>query len=309
MKIAENIKRAVSMAGFKLGIHSPEILVVTGIVGAVAGTVMACKATLKLDAILSETNTDIERINEAAKDETLTEQYGEEDRKKDLFIVYAKTGVKVAKLYAPAATVMCISAIAILTGHNLLRKRHIALAAAYATVDNSFKAYRKGVVAKLGEASDREFAHGVKATEITDTVTDEKTGEPKEVSKTVDAVEPHATASAYARIFDERNPNWEKNPAYSEQFLRCQQQYANDLLRSRGYLFLNDVYESLGFERTKAGQIVGWVYNKKNTVGDNFVDFGIHEAHTVDDADDYENGLVYILDFNVDGNILDRATL
>lgn len=309
MKFAENIKRAVSMAGFKLRIHSPEILVVTGVVGAVVGTVMACKATLKLDTILDEASGTIEKVNMEAEDETLAEKYTEDDRKKDLAIVYVKTSVKVAKLYAPAAAVMGVSIIGILTGHNLLRKRHIALAAAYATVDNGFKAYRKGVVDKLGEAADREFAHGVKATEIIDTVSDEKTGEPKEVSKTVDAIDPLATASAYARIFDERNPNWEKNPSYSEQFLRCQQQYANDLLRARGYLFLNDVYESLGFERTKAGQIVGWVYDKKNSVGDNFVDFGIHEAHTVDDTDDCENGLVYILDFNVDGNILDRAAL
>ena len=309
MKFAENMKRALSMTGFKLRLHSPEILVVTGVVGAVVAAAMACKATMKLDDILTEANENIERVNKAAEDEALKEQYTDDDRKKDLAIVYVKTGIKVAKLYAPAALVMGASIAGVLTGHGILRKRNIALAAAYATVDKGYKEYRKGVIAKLGEAADREFAHGVKATEITDTVTDDKTGEPKEVSKTVDTIDPEKLPNAYARIFDERNRNWDKsgNPDFNMGFLRAQEQYANDLLRTQGYLTLNEVYDMLGFAKTKAGQVVGWIYDKKNPVGDNYVDFGIHAAHTVEDPYDYGNGLVYILDFNVDGNILDRA--
>jgi hypothetical protein len=85
--------------------------------------------------------------------------------------------------------------------------------------------------------------------------------------------------------------------------LRGQQQYANDLLHARGYVFLNDVYDMLGIDRTKEGQIVGWVYNKNNEVGDNFVDFGILETNRETEDGSYEPAI--LLDFNVDGNILD----
>ena len=310
MKFAENIKRAFSMTGFKLRVHSPEILVVTGVVGTVVGTVMACKATMKLDEILAEANDNIDRVKKAAEDEALKEKYTEDDRKKDLAIVYVKTGVKVAKLHAPAALVMTASIVSVLTGHSVLRKRNLALAAAYATVDKGYKEYRKGVIDKFGEELDRELKHGVKAVELADTVTDEKTGEPKEVSKTVEAIDPNRLPNEYSRIFDERNRNWDNaGPKYSKWFLQAQQQYANDLLRAQGYLTLNEVYEMLGFEKTRAGQVVGWVYDKKNPVGDNFVDFGIHEVRTPVETSDYieDWGNAYILDFNVDGNILDRA--
>ena len=317
MKIPNNITRAFHMAALRLRVHSPEILVVTGVVGTVVGTVMACKATMKLDDILSEAAENVERVKTAetgtfpkASDSSETVNYTEDDRKKDLAVCYVQTGVKVAKLYAPAAIVMTASVVSILTGHNLLRKRNLALAAAYATVDKSYRLYRKGVIDKFGEAVDREIC-GVKPVEVTDTVTDEKTGEPKEVKRTVDAVKTDILPNAYARLFTEGCKGWKKDLDYNELFLNAQQRYANDLLVS--HLFLNEVYDMLGFDATKAGQIVGWIYDPKKPSGDNFVDFGIREVSYLDNAKteaiDYCDKVYdvgYILDFNVDGNILDR---
>lgn len=319
MKISKNITRAFHMAALRLRVHSPEILVVTGVVGTVVGTVMACKATMKLDDILSEAAENVECVKTAetgtfpkASEPSETVDYTEDDRKKDLAVCYVQTGVKVAKLYAPAAIVMTASVVSILTGHNLLRKRNLALAAAYATVDKSYRLYRKGVIDKFGDAVDREIC-GVKPVEVTDTVTDEKTGEPKEVKRTVDAVESDILPNAYARLFTEGCKGWKKDLDYNELFLNAQQRYANDLLVSRGHLFLNEVYDMLGFEATKAGQIVGWIYDPKKSSGDNFVDFGIREVSYLDNAKteaiDYRDKVYdvgYILDFNVDGNILDR---
>ncbi|MBO5319039.1 MAG: hypothetical protein J6B01_04425 [Ruminococcus sp.] len=109
-------------------------------------------------------------------------------------------------------------------------------------------------------------------------------------------------ASNYARIFDDGCVGWCKDPEYSLMFLKMQEQYANDILRAKGHIFLNDVYDLLGIPHSKAGQIVGWVYNEENPLGDNYVDFGINQN------EDFVNGLsnVAMLDFNVDGNILDR---
>ena len=88
-------------------------------------------------------------------------------------------------------------------------------------------------------------------------------------------------------------------------FLRNQQQYANDKLRANGYLFLNEVYEMLGIQKTQAGQIVGWVYDDKNENGDNYVDFGMYDVNRStcrDFVNGYERSI--LLDFNVDGSIL-----
>ena len=309
MKFAENIKRALHMAGFKLRAASPEILIATGVIGGLVGTVMACKATMKLDDILAETANSVERLNKAVENKTINE-YTENDRKHDLAVCYAKTGVKIAKLYAPAAIVIGASVASVLTGHSVLRKRHIALAAAYATVDKSFKEYRERVVDKFGDAIDAGLKHNINAVELDETVTDEKTGEPKEAKKLVDAADKFEP-NEYARYFLEGNPNWDKggNMEYNLSFLRSQQQYANDLLQAQGYLFLNEVYELLGFKPTKAGQVVGWVYNPKNPVGDNFVDFGMREVYrpseTSDFIEDWDRAV--LLDFNVDGNIFDRV--
>ena len=88
-------------------------------------------------------------------------------------------------------------------------------------------------------------------------------------------------------------------------FLNQQQNYANDKLRRQGYLFPNDVYDMLGIPKCKEGQTHGWVYDEKNPIGDNFVDFGIYNISRRKNRD-FVNGYekVILLDFNHDGNIL-----
>lgn len=111
--------------------------------------------------------------------------------------------------------------------------------------------------------------------------------------------------SEYARLFDDSCQGWSKDPEYNLSFLRTQERWANEVLRNKGYLFLNDVYDMLGIKRTKIGQIVGWIYDEKNPIGDNYIDFGIDEEDNTEIADMDDNRCI-LLDFNVDGNILDR---
>lgn len=112
--------------------------------------------------------------------------------------------------------------------------------------------------------------------------------------------------SQYARLFDDSCVGWTKDPEYNMHFLKCQQGYCNDRLKAKGHLFLNEVYDILGIPRTKAGTVVGWVYNEKNPIGDNFVDFGIFDTNDERNSD-FINGYknTAILDFNVDGDILE----
>ena len=302
------LTRKIHKVGFELKKHSPEILVTAGVVGTVATTVMACKATTKAGDILDEFNSNMDDINKVV--EMGKEEYTEDVMKKDIAIVYIQTGVKFAKLYAPSVVLGALSITSILAGHNILRKRNVALAAAYATIDKSFKEYRGRVVERFGKELDHELRYNIKAKEFEEVQTDDK-GKEKVVKNTVQVSELNEI-SDYAKFFDEGCNGWTKDPEANLLFLKKQQTYANNRLKANGYLFLNEVYEMLGIPRTKAGQVVGWIYDEKNPVGDNYVDFGIYDTNknsnwanaNKDFVNGYERSI--LLDFNVDGDILNN---
>jgi hypothetical protein len=300
--------RSLHKVGFKFKKHSPEILVVVGVVGVVASTVMACKATTKVSEIVDESKQTIETIHDALENEKHTadgEVYTQEDANKDLAIVYTQTGLKFAKLYGPSVVLGVASIACIIGSHRILRKRNVALAAAFATVDKSFKEYRGRLVERFGEDLDRELRFNIKAKEIEETVVDEN-GNETVVTKTVEVVDPNVTHSLYSVVFCEGNTGWTKNPELNKVFLIQQQNHANDKLRLNGVLFLNEVYDMLGVPRTAYGQIAGWVYTEDSTAGDNYVDFGMFDTNNPK-ACDFLNGheRSIILDFNCVGNVLD----
>ena len=328
-EIMNYVASMFSKANFQLKKHSPEVLVVSGIVGMTASAVLACKATTKAGAIIEETknnmhdlhlvsvaagikcqnedtytNEDLKKIDLLTKQEE-TKSYTKDDLKKDTTIVYTQTAVKFIKLYGPAVLLGLASITSILAGHNIIRKRNVALAAAYATVDKSFKRYRGNVVERFGEEIDKELRYNIKAKEVEKTVIDEK-GKEKKVKEVINVADNPNQYSDFARIFDEYCIGWSKDPESNLVFLKQQQNWANDKLQAKGYLFLNEVYEMLGFPITKAGASVGWIYNKDEPVGDNFVDFGIYNLNS-QKAHDFVNGYErsIVLDFNVDGPIID----
>lgn len=297
MRLYNNTKNGVQK-------HSPEILAGVGVVGTVASAVMACKATLKLDDILAESKETRDKIKEVAENPRYETEYSPEDAKKDLTINYTQTAVKIAKLYAPAVVLGSASLGCLLASNDILRKRNAALSAAYMTVDKSFKEYRSRVAERFGEEVEKEIRYNIKAMEVETTVANED-GSETTITEQVKAMDPNLY-SDYARFFDEASPNWQRDPEYNLMFLKAQQQYANDLLKAKGRLFLNEVYDMLGIDRTKAGQVVGWVYNPENPTGDNFVDFGIYDM-SKERVRAFVNGYEpnILLDFNVDGNIWD----
>lgn len=305
--ITNKVTRNLHKVKFNAQKHAPEILVIGGVVGVVTSAVMACKATTKLSGILEPTKEVIEQINECAEHpETLPEEYTPEDAKKDKAIVYVQTGVQIAKLYAPAVIVGGLSITAILAGNHISRKRNVALAAAYATIDRSFKEYRGRVIERFGEDLDKELKYNVRTKDIKEQIVDEE-GKKKTVKKTLNVVDPLSDISEFARFYDDGCAGWTKDPEENLVFLKHQQDYANEKLKAQGYLFLNDVYDMLSIPRTKAGQVVGWIYDEKCPNGDNFVDFGIYNAN-IEANRDFVNGYerAILLDFNVDGNILEN---
>ncbi len=306
MKI--EIKNVLNKVKFNVVKHSPEILMGIGIAGVVTSTVLACRSTLKVKDILEDKETNMNNVKEVLAEGR--EDYTEEDARKDKTIIMTTTALRIMKLYIPSVIIGAGSIACLLQSHNVMRNRNAGLAAALAATTESFKQYRERVTEKYGDEVDKEMRYGIKKEKK------EKDGK-KTKEEIVVGCDEHEL-SGYARYFNENNMYWSEDPQYNMMFLRQNQNWANDKLISQGYLYLNDVYDALGFPKTKAGQVVGWVYDPNNNEhGDNYVDFGIYDLNVkgyrdemandtiAEERQDFVNGYrnSILLDFNVDGNI------
>lgn len=316
-----NIKQSFNKIKLSTKKHSPEILMIGGIIGMVSAAVLACKETTKVDSIIKEKEKSMDSIREASKlikkgehvDRVDGSNYTIEDVKKDTTMVYVKTGLKVVKLYAPSVVLGALSITSILTSNNILKKRNLALSAAYAAIDKGFKEYRNRVIERFGEKVDRQIRYNLKEETVEEEIIDEN-GKKKKVKKTIEVPvgDEAYNYSMYAKVFDELNPNYQKDPTFNMCFLTDVQTFLNQKLVAQGYMFLNEVYQELGFEPTKAGQVIGWVYDPENKNIDSYISFKIFDIYNKDPKinerkkafiNGYERAI--ILDFNPDGNILD----
>lgn len=310
MKFLENIQNAVIDAKGKVGLSierkKPEIFLVLGLGAVVAGTVMACKATLKVNEILDEHHQKMDEIHEAVDisnnrpEEERTEEntLSEKEAGAATFRVFACTSMKFVKLYSPAVVMGGLGIGMILYSHKLMSERNLALAAAYAVMDKSFKDYRESVKEELGEDVDDHFMYGMKPEEKVKKVIDENTGEEKDVVESV--VDIPTRLAPYAKFYDESNPHWDNNSFYNKDWLVRMQKVLSDNLRIRGCLFLNEAYRLLGIPETISGQSIGWVHDRNREMLE--VDFGLNLPINARFMAGEEN--VAVLVFNVDGDIL-----
>lgn len=304
----QTAKFAIGRGGLILKKYSPEILTAAGVIGTVGSTVLACKATLKVEDILDEAKKKSNLINAVHDGEIEVDaEYTDKDYSKDLLVNRTQTAVKLIKLYGPAISLGALSITAILGGQHILRKRNVAVMAAYKLCEESFNNYRSRVKDELGEDKDRQFYYGLTEETVKEKVKS-KDGKTKTVTKKVEKAPDHLY-SQYARFFDEANINWDKSPEQNMYFLKMVQNQMNDKLKARGHVFLNEVYDALGFDRSEAGQLVGWVWNNDNTemdAGDGYIDFGIFDGNDCAKRA-FVNGdeRSILLDFNIDGMIYD----
>lgn len=298
--LPEAIGRSVSRLVLRGEKNSPALLLGAGVISMVGSTVLACRATLKLDEVVDKFEGDLKASKSVR--ELHPEEYSEEDRKNDVAIIYARGVGDIVKLYGPAVLLGGIGIVCLTKSHAILSQRNTQLTAAYVAINTAFERYRERVVEKYGDEEDRHFRYGSEPVDIID----------DETGKVISTVRASADElpSGYARLFNtESSSNYTAPPfdEYNWVFLRHQQNWANDLLASRGHLFLNEVYGMLGLQHTSAGAIVGWVYDRENEMGDNYIDFGCWDGDSDGQPHDFfrhhEDGIM--LDFNVDGSIWD----
>jgi hypothetical protein len=279
--------------------NSPHLFFAGGLIGSVTSTVLACRATMKLEPVLDDMKSELQAVKDR-KELMATNvdpagmtvvEYGDREYAHDLTRAYVKGAKQLVKLYGPSVA-LNVASIGSLTGsHVQLARRNSALTATAAAISKAYDDYRQRVREQIGEKDELDIHRAL--------VTEEVTIDGKK--QTIQVADPNKW-SAYARIFDESSPNWQKDSELNRIFVQCQQNYANHLLHARGHVFLNEVYDALGLERSRAGAVVGWVLD--GDTSDNYIDFGLFEAYSAPFVNNIERSV--ILDFNVDGVIYDK---
>lgn len=305
-KVSTSAAKFAGKAEFTIKKNSPEILLGAGIVGFVGTVVLACRATCRADEVLEFHRKKIKDINDAKEiadaDPEGEMSYDVEIYRQDKAIRYLKTTGNLAKLYAPTIAIGTLSLACILTSRNIMQKRYLGVVAAYNGLSAAFEEYRKRVRDEYGEGLDKHFRYGTTYEELP--VYDEngkKTKEKEQVEKTETGMVMQTDDSC--RFFDSSNPNWDKNPTFSMMWLRGQQNILNDILHTRGHVFLNEVYDALGFPHTPQGAVLGWIDGE----GDDCIDFGLYDQNK-ESVRRFVNGVdnVIMLEFNHDGVIWDK---
>lgn len=324
--ISSAFKKAALNTGAKLSKDMPTIMVVGGIIMDIAGTYMACKQTLKLDNVNDDFRRECDILHDKKADiveePTSEDDYTKKDYAKDAILVYSHYIYELLKLYGIPAAMIVAGNVMILESHKEMGKRNSTYLAAYAGLDKAFHEYRKNVASKYGEEVEKDIFYNLAKAEIEEAVVNkngeqkiDKEGKPKVKKYDILAGDGPSKYSEYACVFDESFSEWTKDSEYNKTFLINLQNDFTDRLRSRGYLFLNEVYEALGRPYpTKAGQFVGWIYDPTGKFPelncDNYVDFGIFDFYRPNGSDanrrfinGYERSI--ILDFNVCGSIVE----
>lgn len=305
----KNFKEILGTVRFTLKKYSPEILMAAGIGGTVVSTVMACRGTLKCEQVINTYNKKM-----AIVDDTMLsspQEYTEQDAKKDRAVITIQTGLDFVKLYGPAVTLEVASIACILGSFKIMKKRNVALMAAYKLVEEAFSKYRNKVRSELGVDKDHHFRYGTDVVEEQEVVTDPATGEEKTVKKERQSLNGVA-GSMYARVFEDDKPDqngswigstqWSTMHDYNLSYLVGKEEAFNNLLISKGFITLNEVYDELGFPRTESGMIVGW---RHKNGGDNYISFRPEDDSSWTFGGD---GDALLVDFNVDGVIFDEHT-
>lgn len=285
------ITRAGQRSVLKLKKHSPQILFYGGLVGTVATTVLASRATLKAAPVLREFKEAREDLDAQASVTTVEN----EEYTQIVVHQYTWVGAQMVRLYAPAVLVGGLSIAALTKSHRQLTSRNTALTVAYTGLFKTFEAYRQRVRDQVGPEADRQFYLG------TTTQVEQIEGKNGKMVEKETTILDRLSSAALTRVFDKNSSaHWCADPGYNPFFLDNQQRQANFILARQGHLFLNEVYDLLGMTHTQEGQVLGWVFED---LGDNdtYVRFGFEDdgefiAGYTKDA---------LLHFNIHGPILD----
>ena len=297
-----DIKNAVTFTvgrgGLLLKKYAPEICMALGTVGFVGAIATAPKSAEKAKVVMKVYHEDMATIDEAANlAENGKLEYSQKDKTEDLIGTYRDVIIGTAKAWAPTVALAGASLTAFYVAFGVLKSRNARLATAAAAAEAALKLYRTRVVDDVGADKDLEYMFGAK--KVQGEVAKDEATHVIEAPPEVKEDSTFKDYSEYARFFDSASPFWTKRPEENLMFLKNMEEKWNDKLYSRGHVFLNEVYDSLGIPHSQRGAVMGWVRDGANTR----INFGIfNNADTHETVRRFINGYepVILLDFNVD---------
>lgn len=269
--------------------NAPEILLGGAFLTGTASIILASRATLKAKDIKNT----LEGNKMALEFNLNAGSITENEAKASIRKIYMKYALDLTKEYAIPAGLYAATVAMVFSSYKIQKNRQVALATALAACTTAYNT----LLDKLKNGA----AIGLTAKEVLEGVEGREVVDPETGEVTIEKVQGEPVNGLYQVRFDRYATAWEKDKFQNETTLRSEENWANDRLRLQGYVFLNDIYDRLGIPRTKVGQIVGWTLNGD---GDGFIDFGIKDCAEYEDIRYDSNA--FDLNFNVDGNILDK---
>lgn len=291
------ITQAVGAATLVVKEHAPTLMVVGGVVSMGASVVTASRKTLTVEQVLEPHVEKLELINDSVgkpmkSPGPVKRVYTTEMARQDRFKMYTKTALVLGKHYAVPGVLFVGGACLVFGGHRMLLQRNAALTIAFTTLQRAFDKYRHNARSAMGEEFDQAMISGFVHKEVID-----DDGKVQEIQtrdwETEDMADP------YARVFEQgESQEWRPDLGMNKHFIEMQRKYAQEKLNRKGYLFLSDVYESLGFEETPISRLVGWKVTRHPDGSKEYphVDFGL-DKRLPDDWKYSQEHAIY-LDFN-----------
>lgn len=264
------IKNSLQKTGKKIGRvlkkRAPEILTGISMVTGVGATVVACKETTTVDAVV-EPYQDI--ILEAR----------ESGDTKALMKAYASAGLAVTKHYLPAIALQTVS---LGTNYGSLKeskKNYAEIGAAYLSLGTAFSKYRERTKELVGEEKEEMLNAGIKEILVDDVYVDDNGKKKKSKRKEQVMADP----GPFNWLFDETNVNFDKNPEINFFFLKKNQTMMNNYLQRDKVVMFNEVLNKLGVDKKDMppeGQLWGWYIDDDHP--NTYIDFGIFDMENPD---------------------------
>jgi hypothetical protein len=290
------VTRAIGAAQLALKAHAPTIMVTGGVVAMGAGSVIACKKTLRIEEVLEKHTTDLERIEEGASLKLAS--YTPEIARNDRIKVYSRAALDLTKMYAVPGVIFIGGAALVFGGHRIMMKRNATLAIAFTALEQAFQKYRERARDAMGSDFDQAMMSGYVTKEIID-----EEGNVKTIATRDWDGDPNG--DPYNRVFEQgASSQWVPDLGINKMFVNCQEQLAQKLLIARGHLWLSEVYQSLGFPENDISRVVGWKVTRLPDGSKDIpvVSFGLDKPHPDDWKYNKEHAIY--LDFNCHGLIV-----
>ena len=277
--------------------YSPEIKFIFGVASLGAALYTTHKAALKSADILEKKNKGLDSVNEVKQmvkeGKIEPEEYTEADEKNDIRKVKVDYVIDLGKNYALPALFTGVSIACFAGAMCDYKNLFVGMGAAYNALLMKYNDKMKFYKEQLGEEKFNDLEEGFRTEKI-------KNAQSTGLTDPSDKQTARSKCNPYSRFFDELNPAWRDDPEYNKMWLLGKQNFLDQKLQQNGHIFLNDMYDELGYPPTDAGRVMGIIRDNPDGTT-NHVDFGIFNVH---DAASrwFVNGLepIFLIDFNID---------